>query len=203
MGYADSYSLAWPGAGTDSVTVVHCSDELEDPEPAHAAPFEPADASDYAAVVGADNPTSYWRWSDALLLTTTVARDVARRRTSGTSGATIPTGRPGSRRRSRRTVTVEGSGWRIPAGGGYAIANETPIVGDFYGSAEDGVGGSLQLGSGARSSHGRSARATCSTRPRARSSAGSRSRPTPALARSSGPSPEVDGVAARLLVLAA
>ena len=61
-GYVDSYHMQQPAPGmSDNIAVVTASDELKLLNMRKTPAFDPADASDYMGVVGADNPSHYWR----------------------------------------------------------------------------------------------------------------------------------------------
>src|SRR6476646_17334 len=73
FGYAESYEQTWPSM-TDAVAVVSCVDEFQVLARSRVPLMDPP-RSTYADVVASDNPTSYWRWSDANMTSTLMTRD--------------------------------------------------------------------------------------------------------------------------------
>lgn len=140
VGYADSYSLAWPEAGKDATCTVSCTDELKVLNLQRTPALDPADASDYPAVIGADKPDVFYRWESTLLSETKIveeepAADQFEYWIPGTDTS------PGYWYPYRKkTVTVEvGQSWVQGAYSGYGQSTETPIVGNQSGGA-DGSG---------------------------------------------------------------
>ena len=137
-GYAEAYQQTWP-ALTDAVAVVSCTDELAVLARAHVPTMDPP-RSTYADLVAFDNPTSYWRWSDANLTSTVATRDTEMPTIhwtyNGFEWDTVTS-----------TWTVQGfQDWTVVAGAGVAFVSSYtagPIAGDLQDLS--GLGGYLNM----------------------------------------------------------
>jgi hypothetical protein len=120
-GHVESYEYVWPAPGhSEALAIASIADELKILNLSKLPPMNPSTADSYESVVQFDQPSGYWRWSEYSLAQTAIV--------------------------DGRTSISFGNGWRVPnAGGGYGISNGTPIIGDVYGSTEDGSGGSLSM----------------------------------------------------------
>jgi len=136
-GYAEAYQQTWPD-GMDAVAVVSCTDELAVLARAHVPTMDPP-RNTYADLVGFDNPTNYWRWSDANMTSTTTMETIE-----------LPTFHWTYNGFEWDTVTtphmVQGfQDWTVVNGVGFASSFSTnPIAGDLQ-SISEGLGGYLDM----------------------------------------------------------
>jgi len=141
MGYAEQINFEWPQAGKDSVVTVQAVDEFKILNLTQLPTMDPPDAPDYMGVIGADNPSHYWRWRDAFFTTTTIVEEetdfVWFNPNAGPYGEVEFA--------KTKTATVEGPGWQS-VGSGYGQSTDTPLVGDdVFGGASLATYGCLIL----------------------------------------------------------
>jgi hypothetical protein len=129
VGYADSYQQSWPGRGADAKTVVNLSDEMKLLAQKKVLGTEPLRDS-YADLVQFDNPSGYWRFQDVNL--------------KRTISITSSTGDLYEDHLEDTFVYRSEVGVTDWSGSGYAISNQSPILGEF---SETG-GGSLTIPAG-------------------------------------------------------
>lgn len=140
-GYVARLTPNWGPLGFDAAYVTfECEDELGRLAQMKLPAMDPASASSYADLTQMDGAASSWRWAEFTPMRTITQKVVVGEQWHWTGFLT------GWLETITQDVDVETSmpGWRIPtSGGGYGVANDTPIVGDFIGSSEDGASGCL------------------------------------------------------------